>query len=67
MSKGGVELAFNWTRWLIVTIFRMTSTLSGNVEQLSLGGSPWIKIHIVTTQTTSAITEQKFDKDSFPY
>ena len=40
----------------------MTSTLSSNVEQLSLSASPWLKIHIVTTQTSSAITEQKFDK-----
>merc|ERR1712128_367601 len=37
---------------------KMTST----VEQLTLGGSPWLRIHILTTQNSSAITEQKFDK-----
>jgi len=41
---------------------KMTSTLPSNVEQLSLGGSPWLRIHILTTQNSSAITEQKFDK-----
>jgi len=40
----------------------MTSTLPSNVEQLTLGGSPWLRIHILTTQNSSAITEQKFDK-----
>merc|ERR1711892_1147777 len=41
---------------------KMTSTLPSNVEQLTLGGSPWLRIHILTTQNSSAITEQKFDK-----
>jgi len=39
-----------------------TQACCGGVEQLSLGGSPWVRVHVVTTQTVSAITEQKFEK-----
>jgi len=39
------------------------ATVGLNVGQLSLDSSPWLRIHIVTAQTASAITEQKFAKD----